>query len=279
MVSLPTNPSRDVTANIPIAVFNKASHGQVILIAETILLRFKWSVSQLKWMFISRHSLFPWAGVVWRLKKRSVRTFDEYSCNGQLKYLSVCRAQRYCKFYQRQVERQNTHGWILQQYIWAVAVNHFLSFLFIRSYSWGIWYHLKGFIYSRICICSYWNLFCLHYISVVRYFVVLTKAERDGQTDGRTRYKVIPIWRSAQQKCISDLQANTSFILHEFEFGKQWHEYPNVKVEKLNSPVLLRPYMSFLTTTVHAGHTRKASRISKAAVDDCGKGVGNFYLS
>ena len=29
----------------------------------------------------------------------------------------------------------------------------------------------------------------------------------------------------------------------------------------------------------HAGHTRKASRISKAAVDNFGKGVGNFYLS
>ena len=29
----------------------------------------------------------------------------------------------------------------------------------------------------------------------------------------------------------------------------------------------------------HAGHTRKASRISKAAVDNCDKGVGNFYLS
>ena len=29
----------------------------------------------------------------------------------------------------------------------------------------------------------------------------------------------------------------------------------------------------------HAGHTRKASRISKAAVDNRGKGVGNFYLS
>ena len=29
----------------------------------------------------------------------------------------------------------------------------------------------------------------------------------------------------------------------------------------------------------HAGHTRKASRISKAVVDNCGKGVGNFYLS
>ena len=29
----------------------------------------------------------------------------------------------------------------------------------------------------------------------------------------------------------------------------------------------------------HAGHTRKASRMSKAAVDNCGKGVGNFYLS
>ena len=34
-------------------------------------------------------------------------------------------------------------------------------------------------------------------------------------------------------------------------------------------------YMQF----IHAGHTRKASRISKAAVDNCGKGVGNFYLS
>ena len=29
----------------------------------------------------------------------------------------------------------------------------------------------------------------------------------------------------------------------------------------------------------HAGHTRKASRISKTALDNCGKGVGNFYLS
>ena len=29
----------------------------------------------------------------------------------------------------------------------------------------------------------------------------------------------------------------------------------------------------------HAGHTRKASRISKAVVDNCGKGVGNFYTS
>ena len=29
----------------------------------------------------------------------------------------------------------------------------------------------------------------------------------------------------------------------------------------------------------HAGHTRKASRISKAVVDNCGKGVDNFYLS
>ena len=29
----------------------------------------------------------------------------------------------------------------------------------------------------------------------------------------------------------------------------------------------------------HAGHTRKASRISKAVVDNCDKGVGNFYLS
>ena len=29
----------------------------------------------------------------------------------------------------------------------------------------------------------------------------------------------------------------------------------------------------------HAGHTRKASRISKAAVDNYSKGMGNFYLS
>ena len=29
----------------------------------------------------------------------------------------------------------------------------------------------------------------------------------------------------------------------------------------------------------HAGHARKASRISKAAVDNCGNWVGNFYLS
>ena len=35
----------------------------------------------------------------------------------------------------------------------------------------------------------------------------------------------------------------------------------------------------FSSRKYHAGHTRKASRISKAAVDNCGKGVGNFYLS
>ena len=29
----------------------------------------------------------------------------------------------------------------------------------------------------------------------------------------------------------------------------------------------------------HAGHTRKASRISKTVVDNCDKGVGNFDLS
>ena len=29
----------------------------------------------------------------------------------------------------------------------------------------------------------------------------------------------------------------------------------------------------------HAGHTRKASTISKAAVDNCDKGVDNLYLS
>ena len=27
----------------------------------------------------------------------------------------------------------------------------------------------------------------------------------------------------------------------------------------------------------YAGHTRKASRISRATVEKCGKGVGNFY--
>ena len=31
-------------------------------------------------------------------------------------------------------------------------------------------------------------------------------------------------------------------------------------------------------TCEHAGHTRKASQISKAVVDNCGKGVDNFYL-
>ena len=39
------------------------------------------------------------------------------------------------------------------------------------------------------------------------------------------------------------------------------------------------PPLHITTTHHHAGHTRKASRISKAAVDNCGKGVGNFYLS
>ena len=33
------------------------------------------------------------------------------------------------------------------------------------------------------------------------------------------------------------------------------------------------------TNMKYAGHTRKASRISKAAEDNRGKGVGNFYLS
>ena len=33
------------------------------------------------------------------------------------------------------------------------------------------------------------------------------------------------------------------------------------------------------THQVRAGHTRKASRISKTVVENCGKGVGNFYLS
>ena len=31
-----------------------------------------------------------------------------------------------------------------------------------------------------------------------------------------------------------------------------------------------------LTKLKHAGHTRKASRISKTAVENCGKGLGNF---
>ena len=39
------------------------------------------------------------------------------------------------------------------------------------------------------------------------------------------------------------------------------------------------PVVNFPWFSGHAGHTRKASRISKAAVDNCGKGVGNFYLS
>ena len=45
--------------------------------------------------------------------------------------------------------------------------------------------------------------------------------------------------------------------------------------------VLVISYVnSYLWMAVyHAGHTRKASRISKAAVENCGKGVGNFYLS
>ena len=34
-----------------------------------------------------------------------------------------------------------------------------------------------------------------------------------------------------------------------------------------------------ITSYEHAGHTRKASRISKTVVENCGKGVGNFYLS
>ena len=38
-------------------------------------------------------------------------------------------------------------------------------------------------------------------------------------------------------------------------------------------------YLLISVDYYHAGHTRKASRISKAAVDNCGKGVGNFYLS
>ena len=38
-------------------------------------------------------------------------------------------------------------------------------------------------------------------------------------------------------------------------------------------------YVKYSEYLSHAGHTRKASRISKAAVDNCGKGVGNFYLS
>ena len=37
--------------------------------------------------------------------------------------------------------------------------------------------------------------------------------------------------------------------------------------------------LRYLYNLDHAGHTRKASRISKTAVDNCGKGVGNFYLS
>ena len=38
-------------------------------------------------------------------------------------------------------------------------------------------------------------------------------------------------------------------------------------------------YMCISSDIYHAVHTRKASQISKTAVDNCGKGVGNFYLS
>ena len=37
--------------------------------------------------------------------------------------------------------------------------------------------------------------------------------------------------------------------------------------------------VKYLRWCDHAGHTRKASRISKTVVENCGKGVGNFYLS
>ena len=37
--------------------------------------------------------------------------------------------------------------------------------------------------------------------------------------------------------------------------------------------------ITFIGQNYHAWHTRKESRISKAAVGNCGKGVGNFYLS
>ena len=40
-----------------------------------------------------------------------------------------------------------------------------------------------------------------------------------------------------------------------------------------------RDFQISFTNRDHAGHTRKAPRISKAAVDNCGKGVGSFYLS
>ena len=41
----------------------------------------------------------------------------------------------------------------------------------------------------------------------------------------------------------------------------------------------IKPRQTCQHLHIHAGHTRKASRISKAAVDNCGKGVGNLYLS
>ena len=54
-----------------IADFNKASHGPVILIAETILLRLKWSISQLKPILMSRH--FYLHGLVLHTGSKSVR--------------------------------------------------------------------------------------------------------------------------------------------------------------------------------------------------------------
>ena len=38
-------------------------------------------------------------------------------------------------------------------------------------------------------------------------------------------------------------------------------------------------YRAAIGLYYHAGHTRKASRISKAAEDNCGKRLANFYLS
>ena len=46
---------------------------------------------------------------------------------------------------------------------------------------------------------------------------------------------------------------------------------------KMRSCYIVNKFISLFL--YHAGHTRKASRISKAAVDNCGKGVGNLYLS
>ena len=61
--------------------------------------------------------------------------------------------------------------------------------------------------------------------------------------------------------------------VHRADIGRQVHVSPYAK-ESLTSH-----NVNVTGKHLHAGHTRKASRISKAALDNCDKGVGNFYLS